>query len=132
MPDEVTPRRPADSDLAALQQKILRFAAARDWQQFHDPKNLAMAIGVEVGELMDHFRWLRSDEAIAALQDPQTRAEVEDEVADVTILLLEFASVCGIDIIAAAHNKLARNEERYPADLSRGSAKKHTRLGDAP
>ena len=130
MPDEPSTREVASSDLAALQRKILRFAAARDWQQFHDPKNLAMALGVEVGELMEHFRWLRSGEALAALSDPRTRSEVEDEIADVTILLLEFASVCGIDIIAAADRKLARNEERYPVTLSRGSAKKHTRLGE--
>ncbi len=132
MPDDPSARGLARSDLRLLQEKILRFAAERDWQQFHDPKNLAMALGVEVGELMEHFRWLRSGEAFAALSDPRTRAEVEDEVADVTILLLEFASVCGIDIIDAAHRKVARNEERYPVDLSRGSAKKHTRLGDAP
>jgi len=119
---------PADSEIARLQRLILDFAAERDWQQFLDPKNLSMAVAVEAGELMDHFRWVPNDRALQALDDPRTRAGVEEEVADVAILLLEFASVCGIDVAQAVERKLARNAERYPVELSRGRADKHDRL----
>jgi NTP pyrophosphatase (non-canonical NTP hydrolase) len=116
------------SDIAALQEKILAFAAEREWQQFHDPKNLAMAVAVEAGELMDHFRWVRSDDAHRALDDTKTRAGVEEEAADVMILLLEFAAVAKIDLKAAVERKLAKNAERYPVALSKGKATKHDRL----
>jgi len=123
------PSSPA-SDIARLQQAILRFAAEREWQQFHDPKNLAMAVAVEAGELMDHFRWVPNDRALAALDDARTRAGVEDEAADVMILLLEFASVCGIDIARAVERKLERNAGRYPVELARGRGVKWDRLGE--
>jgi len=116
------------SDISRLQDAITRFAAERDWHQFHDPKNLSMAIAVEAGELMDHFRWVRNDDALKVFDDPRARAEVESEAADVMILLLEFATVCGIDIAAAVERKMARNAERYPIDLSKGRAVKHDRL----
>jgi NTP pyrophosphatase (non-canonical NTP hydrolase) len=129
-PDQPDPNgiRAAESDIARLQRKILAFADERDWRQFHDPKNLSMAVAVEAGELMDHFRWVRSEQSRSVLDDARTRAEVEEEVADVAILLLEFAAVCGIDIVAAVERKLARNAERYPVELSRGRAEKHDRL----
>ena len=73
----------AESDIARLQRMILAFAHERDWQQFHDPKNLSMAVAVEAGELMDHFRWVTNDRALGALDDPRTRAGVEEEAADV-------------------------------------------------
>jgi len=117
------------SDIARLQEQILAFAAEREWQQFHDPKNLAMAVAVEAGELMDHFRWVRNDDAHRALDDARTRAGVEEEAADVMILLLEFAAVAKIDIKAAVEKKLARNAERYPVALSKGNSTKHDRLG---
>lgn len=112
-----------------LRSAILAFAAEREWGQFHDPKNLAMAIGVEVGELMDHFRWVANDASLSLLNDPRTREGVEDEAADVLILLIEFAATCGIDLLEAAERKLARNASRYPVSLSRGRAEKHDRLG---
>jgi NTP pyrophosphatase (non-canonical NTP hydrolase) len=116
------------SDIAALQAKILAFAAEREWQQFHDPKNLAMAVAVEAGELMDHFRWVSNAESMHALDDATTRAGVEEETADVMILLLEFAAVAKIDITAAVERKLAKNAARYPVALSKGNATKHDRL----
>lgn len=88
-----------------------------------------MAIGVEVGELMDHFRWVGNGASPELLKDPRTRDGVEDEAADVLILLMEFAAVCGIDLLDAAERKLARNADRYPVALSRGRAEKHDRLG---
>ena len=116
------------SDIARLQAQILAFAAERDWQQFHDPKNLAMAVAVEAGELMDHFRWVRNEASLAALDDARTRAGVEEEAADVMILLLEFAAVCRIDLTKAVEAKIARNAERYPVHLARGRSDKHDRL----
>jgi len=115
------------SDIARLQEKILAFAAEREWQQFHDPKNLAMAVAVEAGELMDHFRWVRNDASGAVLDDPRTRAEVEEEVGDVMILLLEFAAVARIDVARAVEAKLARNAEKYPVHLAKGSSAKSGR-----
>ena len=116
------------SDIARLQEQILAFAAEREWQQFHDPKNLAMAVAVEAGELMDHFRWVSNAESMHALDDATTRAGVEEEAADVMILLLEFAAVAKIDITAAVERKLAKNAARYPVALSKGNATKHDRL----
>jgi dCTP diphosphatase len=114
--------------LDRLRKAILAFTEERDWSQFHDPKNLAMAIGVEAGELMDHFRWTSNEMASSQLEDSTTRSGVEDEVADVLILLIEFAHVCGIDPIEAAERKLACNANRYPVTLSKGRAVKHDRL----
>ena len=116
------------SDIARLQEQILAFAAEREWQQFHDPKNLAMAVAVEAGELMDHFRWVSNAQSMHALDDATTRAGVEEEAADVMILLLEFAAVAKIDITAAVERKLAKNAARYPVALSKGNATKHDRL----
>ncbi len=120
------------SDIAALQSKILAFARERDWLQFHDPKNLSMAVAVEAGELMEHFRWIRSDESRAVLDDARTREAVSHEVADVMILLLEFAANAGIDIPRAVDAKMAINAQRYPVERSRGRADKYDRLGGAP
>ena len=116
------------SDIAELQETILAFAAERDWQQFHDPKNLAMAVAVEAGELMDHFRWVPNAESHCVLDDATTRAGVEEEAADVMILLLEFAAVAKIDLKSSVERKLAKNAERYPVALSKGKATKHDRL----
>lgn len=117
------------SDIAALQSRILAFARERDWLQFHDPKNLSMAVAVEAGELMEHFRWVRSEESLAVLGDARTREAVAHEVADVTILLLEFAANAGIDIPRAVAAKMAINAQRYPVETSRGRADKYDRLG---
>ena len=122
---ETEPTR--ESDIAALQRKILAFAAEREWGQFHDPKNLAMAVAVEAGELMDHFRWVRNEASRALLDDARTRTEVEEEVADVMILLLEFAAVTGIDVAKAVERKLEINARRYPVERSKGRSEKSGR-----
>jgi NTP pyrophosphatase (non-canonical NTP hydrolase) len=126
VPGMASPKPP---DLSDLQLRIRRFAEERDWLQFHDPKNLSMAIAVEAGELMDHFRWVVNDRSRQVLDDPRSRAGIEEEAADVLILLAEFADVCGIDLLAAAGRKLEANALRYPVELSRGKATKHDRLG---
>ena len=111
-------------DLQDLRLRLREFAAARDWDQFHSPKNLAMALGVEAAELMEHFQWLT--EADSRELTEKTRREVAEEIADVQIYLVRLADRLGIDILAATEAKMAVNEVKYPAEKVRGSARKHT------
>ena len=108
--------------LDELNARLVRFARERDWEQFHSPKNLCMALAGEVGELMEHFQWL-SEDASRDLS-PEKKEEVALEVADCLIYLIRLAERLGIDPIAAAHRKIAINEERYPAELVRGDARR--------
>jgi NTP pyrophosphatase (non-canonical NTP hydrolase) len=100
-------------DLASLRDALREFAAVRDWRQFHTPKNLAMAMIVEAAELVEHFQWLTPEQSNALA--PDKLAEVRDEVADTLIYLVEFADALGIDPIAAARDKIAKNAVKYPA-----------------
>ncbi|MDB4339010.1 nucleotide pyrophosphohydrolase [Rubripirellula sp.] len=102
------------------------FIDARDWQPFHDPKNVAMAMASEVGELLDLFRWVRSDEAFDVLRDPDDRLAVQDELADITMFLVDFANICDIDIAQAVQRKMQINNDRYPVEKAKGTAKKYT------
>lgn len=102
--------------VGALKQAIERFVEARDWGQFHTPKNLAMSIAIEAAELMEHFQWQSLDESIALMKDEAARAEVADELADVLIYCLSFANGSGIDVATAIQKKLARNELRFPVE----------------
>jgi len=111
-------------DITALQQSLRRFAAERDWDQFHSPKNLAMALSVEAAELVEIFQWLT--EAQSADLDEPTRAAVAEEIADVQIYLARLADRLDIDIPRAAEEKLALNARKYPADQVRGSAAKRS------
>jgi NTP pyrophosphatase (non-canonical NTP hydrolase) len=101
------------ADLTALRDALRRFAAARDWQPFHTPKNLAMAMIVEAAELVEHFQWLTPEQSLAL--STEKLAEVRDEVADTLIYLVELADVLGIDPLAAARDKIAKNAVKYPA-----------------
>lgn len=112
--------------IEALTSEIRAFRDARDWLQFHNPKELAVAITAEAGELLQHFVWQDPEQSSQRIVD--RRAEIESEVADVAILLFEFADNCGIDLAAAMRAKLARNEERYPVGKARGSNKKYNEL----
>jgi NTP pyrophosphatase (non-canonical NTP hydrolase) len=112
--------------LAELSRKLAAFAAERDWDQFHNPKNLAMALAGETGELIEHFQWLTFEEA--ADLPSQTREEVALEAADVLLFLLRLCDKLGIDLAAAAERKLAINALRYPVDQSRGRATKYDKL----
>jgi NTP pyrophosphatase (non-canonical NTP hydrolase) len=118
---------PRETDtLKALSTQLARFAAARDWDQFHNPKNLAMALAGEAGEVLEHFQWLTPDEA--ANLPAATRAEVALECADVLLFLLRLAGKLDIDLAAAARKKMALNAKRYPVAKSRGKATKYNRL----
>ena len=114
------------SSLEQLRARLAAFAAERDWEQFHSPKNLAMALATEAGELLEHFRWLTEKESAAL---PQAEREaVALEIADVLLFLLRLADRLGIDPLAAADRKLAINAEKYPVDKARGRATKYDRL----
>ncbi len=113
-------------DLAALRDALRQFAAERDWDQFHSPKNLAAALSVEAAELLEQFQWL-SEEHSRALSAGQLEA-VRQELADVLLYLVRLADKLDVDLIAAAKAKLALNALKYPVDKSRGSSRKYTDL----
>ena len=112
--------------LERLRTSLAEFAAERDWDQFHNPKNLAMALAGEAGEVLEHFQWLTPDEA--ANLPAATRAEVALECADVLLFLLRLCDKLDIDLAAAARKKMAINARRYPVSKSRGKATKYSRL----
>src|SRR5215813_566083 len=112
--------------LQLLRTQLADFAAVRDWDQFHNPKNLAMALAGEAGEVLEHFQWLTPDEA--ANLPPQTRSEVALECADVLLFLLRLADKLDIDLAAAARKKLRLNAKKYPVAKSRGKATKYDKL----
>lgn len=112
--------------LRELARELDRFARERDWQQFHAPKNLASALVVEAGELLEHFQWLT--EAQSAELPAERREAVGAEIADVLLYLVQLASALGIDPIAAARAKLAQNELRYPVERARGNSRKYSEL----
>ena len=111
-------------DLAALRDRLRAFAQARDWDQFHSPKNLAMALVAEAGELVEHFQWLTEAQSAALAAD--RKAAIADELADVLLYLVRLADKLDVDLAAAAHAKIARNEAKYPAALVKGSARKYS------
>jgi NTP pyrophosphatase (non-canonical NTP hydrolase) len=122
------PANDRETTLHDIKTLIARFTADRDWQQFHSPKNVAMALVSEAAELMAHFRWSESGQDAAVLDDARSRQEIRLEVADVLLLLAEFANVAGIDMAQAVEEKMAVNAERYPVERSRGNAQKYDRL----
>jgi dCTP diphosphatase len=114
---------------AELVIRLREFAAARNWDQFHSPKNLTMALAGEVGELVAELQWLSDSEIEAGLQtESPLRDAVENEMADVLIYLARLADIAGVDLYRAAEAKVERNERRYPVAQSYGSAVKYTRL----
>ncbi|MFF4187487.1 nucleotide pyrophosphohydrolase [Streptomyces sp. NPDC001691] len=102
-------------DVPALQRRLADFAAARDWQPFHTPKNLAAALSVEASELLEIFQWLTPEQSARVMSDPDQAHRVTDEVADVLAYLLQLCDVLGIDALAALAAKIDRNELRFPA-----------------
>ena len=112
--------------LLRLRDALREFAAERDWEQFHTPRNLATALAVEAAELLEPFQWL--DDAAARDLPPDTRAAVEQEIADVLLYLVRLADRLDIDLERAAHAKIALNAVKYPVEKSRGSARKYDEL----
>jgi len=122
------PMTDATATVGELRERVLAFARARDWEQFHYPKNLSMALAAEAGELMEHFLWTESKASAMALTDPVKREKIEDELADVVIYALEFANIGGIDLARAIETKLAKNAAKYPVEKARGRSDKYTEL----
>jgi NTP pyrophosphatase (non-canonical NTP hydrolase) len=112
--------------LAELRTALRQFASDREWEQFHSPKNLAIALSVEASELLEHFQWT-ADAASAALTD-ERRTKIRAEVADVLLYLIILADKLDIDLLAAATEKIQVNAMRYPVEKARGSSKKYTEL----
>lgn len=112
--------------LRNLTQRLRDFALARDWDQFHSPKNLVMALSAEVGELTEHFQWITEEQSRSLPRS--TIDEVARELADVLNYTVRLADILQVDLPAAAHAKIDLNEKRYPVELSRGTSKKYNQL----
>lgn len=110
----------ADTTVAELRKLVADFIRERDWEQFHDPKNLSMAIATEAAELMEHFRWAKNDASREQVRDPAQLQPVAEEVADIMAFLLSFANSAGIDVTTALRAKMAKNARKYPADEYQG------------
>jgi NTP pyrophosphatase (non-canonical NTP hydrolase) len=118
----------SQTTLADLKQRILAFARERDWEQFHAPKNLSMALAAEAGELMEHFLWATPEASRTVVNDGTKRRRIEEELADVVIYALEFANIAGIDVAAAIESKMAANAAKYPVEKAKGRSDKYTEL----
>ncbi|HIE0583915.1 TPA: nucleotide pyrophosphohydrolase [Pseudomonas aeruginosa] len=112
-------------DVGQLAAALERFAAERNWAQFHSPKNLVMALTGEVGELSEIFQWMDEEQSKDAARHPDTAQAVQDELADVLMYLVRLASVLGVDLDAAARQKLEQNNRKYPVEKARNSSKKY-------
>jgi dCTP diphosphatase len=115
---------PNQSDLLMLRNKLRVFAEARDWNQFHSPKNLSMALMVEVAELMEHFQWLTEAQSLDLAAE--NKNAVSEELADILLYLVRLSDKLDVDLLKAALNKLEKNAVKYPAEQVRGSAKKYS------
>ena len=119
-------RPPPGDRLEALRAQLRAFVAERDWDQFHNPKNLAMALVVEAGELLEHFQWLTPEQSDQLT--PEARSEVALEIADVLLFLLRLCDRLDVDPVQAAQAKLVLNARKYPVDKARGRAAKYDKL----
>ena len=115
-------------NISKIQSQLEKFAVDREWEQFHTPKNLAMALSVEASELVEVFQWLQAEESISP--DKKQTDAIKSEVADIAMYLLRFCSVLEIDLEKAIENKLERNAEKYPVNLSKGNAQKYNQRDD--
>ena len=114
------------SDLSELQERIRKFAGERDWDQFHTPKNLSMAVAGEVGELLEVFQWLTPEQS--QVLDGRTKERAAEEMADVFIYLLRLADILEVDLARAARDKIEINAKRYPVEKAKGNAQKYSDL----
>jgi NTP pyrophosphatase (non-canonical NTP hydrolase) len=115
-------------DVDGATQALRQFAQERDWQQFHSPKNLVMALSGEVGELTEIFQWMTEADSHGAAAAPKTAQAVSDELADVALYLIRLADVLGVDLNAAIGSKLVSNAAKYPVESARGVSTKYDQL----
>lgn len=113
MPDQTTP-------VSALREAMRTFVAEREWERFHSPKNLAMALAAEAAEVLEHFLWMENDESRALMKDPGKLAPVADEIADTFGVCLAFCNALGLDLSDIFLDKMSRNVLKYPAEKARG------------
>jgi len=116
-----------DNAINELLIRLNEFAKARDWEQFHSPKNLSMALSVEVSELMEHFQWVTTEQSEKESLSPETYEEVKQELADIFVYLLRLSDRLSVDLVKAASEKLKVSEGKYPISLSKGNATKYSR-----
>lgn len=114
--------------LQEIKDRVLAFAKERDWEQFHAPKNLSMAIATEAAELMEHFLWQSPEASRTNMDEAKVRAKVEEELADVFIFAIEFANMTGMDITTIIDAKIKRNAEKYPVEKAKGRSVKYNEL----
>ncbi len=114
-------------DIERIRKSLAIFAELRNWDQFHTPKNLSMALSVEASELLEIFQWLTDEQSIQIMHDEKEMALVREEIADVFIYLVRLADKLNIDIEQAVNEKIRINEERYPEELSKNSARKYNK-----
>jgi NTP pyrophosphatase (non-canonical NTP hydrolase) len=114
-------------DVAALQSRLKTFAEDRNWDQFHSPKNLVMALAGEAGELLELFQWLTEEQSRQIAHNDTDMQRVREELADVLIYVLRLADTLGVDLESAVRDKIALNERKYPIELSSGNSIKYSR-----
>ena len=124
----MNPRNDENTTLGTLKAEVLAFAHERDWEQFHSPKNLSMAIAAEAAELMEPLLWVTPEESRAVMGRPEKRAALQDELADIVVYCLEFANQTDIDLASAIRAKMARNAAKYPVEKARGRSEKYNEL----
>ncbi|MBC7711844.1 MAG: nucleotide pyrophosphohydrolase [Rhizobacter sp.] len=115
-------------NLEKLKTEVDKFASDRDWDQFHSVKNLSMALSVESSELLEIFQWMTEEESNLVKNNPAKLEKVEDEAADIFVYLLRLTGKLNIDLEKAVINKMKKNAEKYPVELSRGNSKKYDEL----
>ena len=114
-------------NLDIIKEKLKQFSKERDWEQYHSPKNLAMALSVEVAELVEIFQW-SNDGGIKEVENEQTRKEIEEEIADIFNYLVKFVDLMDIDLEKISLEKIQKNDEKYPVDKSKGNSEKYNKL----
>jgi dCTP diphosphatase len=114
--------------ITELKTRVLGFVRERDWEQFHSPKNLSMALAAEAGELMEHFLWATPEKSKEIAADPVKRQKIADELADVVVYALEFANMTGLDVAASIEAKMAANAKKYPVEKAKGRSEKYNEL----
>lgn len=121
-------KKPNSLDLNKIQEYSQKFVEAREWDQYHTPKNLATGLAIEAAELMEIFQWLTDKQSFKFLEDPEKLEQISDELADVFHYLIRISTVLKIDLNQAFWNKMKKNEEKYPVALSKGKTEKYTEL----
>lgn len=116
------------TNINELKAQVKKFCDDRDWDQFHNAKELAIAMNIESSELLEHFRWKNPEEVAALLKNPQKKEEIQDEMADVLYFLLRIAQMNDIDLSDALENKLHKNNQKYPVEKFKGSHKKYNEI----